>query len=122
MEKCIENIIKAKTSNDERELDELSNSYDYKVRRAVARNPKTSQKTLHSLQHDPAFNVAFMANIHAIEKIDLNDPLSSRNPCVVCQKDESSYHIECPNCRNDSYSRIIDGYSPYDKDKVKQVS
>ncbi|PLY10864.1 MAG: hypothetical protein C0626_04325 [Arcobacter sp.] len=121
MEKCVENIIKAKRSNDVRELDELSNSFDYKVRRAVARNPNTSQETLNILQHDPSFNVAFIANIHAVEKIDLNDSLSSKNPCVMCEKDESTYNIECPNCRNDSYSRIIDGYIPFGKEKVRQA-
>lgn len=119
MEKCFENIIKAKTSNNEQELAELSESVDYKVRRAVARNPKTSQKTLENLQSDPALNVAFMANLNALNKIDFNDTLSIKNPCVICEKDESTFHHECDNCREDSYSRIIDGFIPYGKEKIK---
>ncbi len=122
MEKCFENIIKAKKSNDSQELHELSKSVDYKIRRAVARNPRTDQETLKTLQRDPALNVAFMANIRAINKIDFEDTLSVNNPCVLCEKDESTYHIECKECRNDSYSRIIDGFIPYGKEKIKKIS
>lgn len=122
MENCFEDINKAKTSNDVRELEELSKSVNYKVRRAVARNPKTSQETLKTLQHDPALNVAFMANLYAQNKIDFEDSLSIKNPCVICEKDESIFHLECPNCRNDSYSRTIDGYVPYGTEKVRHIS
>jgi len=115
----METIIKAKNSNDPKELNELSKSVNYKVRRAVARNKNTSQETLKVLQHDPALNVAFMANLRALNKIIFDDQKSIQNPCVMCEKDESNFHKICPNCKEDSYSRIMDGFLPYGKEKVK---
>jgi hypothetical protein len=115
----MENIIKAKKSNDPVELEELSKSVNYKVRRAVARNKNTSQETLKVLQHDPALNVAFMANLNALNKIIFDDQKSIQNPCVMCEKDESTFHRACPNCKEDSYSRIIDGFLPYGKERIK---
>lgn len=121
MNNGIETIIKAKISNDAHELNMLSKSYDYKVRRAVARNKYTSNETLKILQKDPSMNVAYMANLNSKEKIVFNDILSLENPCVICEKDESTFYKECNICENDSYSRIINGYSPFGKDKVKYI-
>lgn len=121
MKNGIEIIVKAKTTKDVEELDTLAKCLDYKIRRAVARNKFTSQKTLKILQQDPSMNVAYMANLNAKEKVVFKDFLSIENPCVVCEKDESTFHQECNNCGNDSYSRIIDGYSPFGKDKIKYL-
>jgi hypothetical protein len=115
----MEEIMKAKKSNDPKELDELSNSFNYKVRRAVARNSNTSQETLKVLQRDPALNVAFMANLYALNKVIFDDLKSIENPCVLCENDESIFHEICPDCREDSYSRMMDGFLPYGKEKIK---
>jgi hypothetical protein len=113
MKNDLDIVLQAKNSKDANELHELSKCFDYRVRRAVARNQYTSQETLKTLQHDPTMNVAYMANVHAIEKINFEDAVSIKNPCVTCKKDESTFNFECDNCNNDSYSRIISGHSPY---------
>ncbi|WP_428023401.1 hypothetical protein [Arcobacter sp.] len=119
MKEYLDIIIKAKESTNEEELHELSKNVNFKVRRAVAKNKHTSQKTLATLQKDPALNVAFIANIHAINKVIFDDEIALKNPCVICEKDETTFHHECGNCREDSYSRIMDGFIPYGKEKIK---
>lgn len=121
MKNDMEMIIKAKTTSDVEELDTLAKCFNYKIRRAVARNQFTSQKTLKILQEDSSMNVAYMANLNAKEKVIFKDSLSLENPCVICEKDESTFHHECNNCGNDSYSRIVEGYSPFGKDKIKYL-
>jgi hypothetical protein len=106
MKQHIEAIALAKNSTDSKELKKLSKSSDYKVRRAVSRNPHTSQKTLKKLQKDPVLNVAYMANKKAIKKIEFNDTPSLNNPCVICEKDESHFHLICKSCKIESCINI----------------
>ena len=110
MKKIIEDIVLAKKSTDSKELKKLSKSSHYKVRRAVARNPYTSQKTLKKLQDDPILNVAFMANTHALKKITLKS-LSINNCCVICEEDESLFHIICKSCKKNDFSKAKKIYS-----------
>ena len=119
MKEGLDIIIKAKESTDEEELHELSKSVDFKVRRAVAKNKYTSQKTLEILQKDPALNVSFIANINALNKVIFDDEIALKNPCVICEKDETTFYYECENCTNDSYSRFTEGFVPYGKEKIK---
>ncbi|RXJ81236.1 hypothetical protein [Arcobacter sp. F2176] len=98
MKKSIEEALQAKKSIDPKELKKLSKSSNYKVRRAVARNPNTSQKTLKKLQNDPILNVAYMANKFISKKILFKDSPSLTYPCVICEEDESKFHNICPTC------------------------
>lgn len=98
MKKFIEDIVLAKKTTDSKELKKLSKSSHYKVRRAVSRNPYTSQKTLKKLQNDPILNVAYMANKFAEKKILFKDSPSLTYPCVICEEDESEFHIICATC------------------------
>lgn len=99
MKKSIEEVIQAKKSTDSKELKKLSKSSHYKVRRAVARNPHTTQKTLKKLQNDPILNVAYMANKFSQKKISFKDCSSLSYPCVICEEDESEFHNICKTCK-----------------------
>ncbi|MGB5918354.1 hypothetical protein [Arcobacter sp.] len=105
MKKSIEEAVKAKKSKDSKELKKLSKSSHYKVRRAVSRNPHTSQKTLKKLQNDPILNVAYMANKFAEKKISFKDSPSLTYPCVICEEDESEFHIICAICKKTNYHK-----------------
>ena len=111
MKKFIEDIVLAKKTTDSKELKKLSKSSHYKVRRAVSRNPHTSQKTLKKLQEDPILNVAFMANLNAKKKISFKDSPSLSNPCVICEEDESLFHIICKTCKKNNLSKATKLYS-----------
>ncbi len=105
MKKSIEEIVKAKESKDSKELKKLSKSSHYKVRRAVARNPHTTQKTLKKLQNDPILNVAYMANRFAEKKISFKECSSLSYPCVICEEDESEFHNICMSCNKTNYHK-----------------
>lgn len=111
MKKLIEDIILAKKSTDSKELKKLSKSSHYKVRRAVSRNLSASQKTLKKLQEDPILNVAFMANLYAKKKISFRDSPSLNNPCVICEEDESLFHIICKSCKKNHLLKAEKIYS-----------
>ncbi|ADG93928.1 hypothetical protein Arnit_2277 [Arcobacter nitrofigilis DSM 7299] len=102
MKRSIEEAIQAKKSTDSKELKKLSKSSHYKVRRAVSRNPHTTQKTLKKLQNDPILNVAYMANKFAIKKITFKDSPSLTYPCVICEEDESEFHNICVTCKKNN--------------------
>ena len=101
-----DDIKEAIKSCDLSRLEKLSNNFDYKVRRAVARNPNTPVPILEKLQKDPAMNVAYWAN-SKLEKKDIYLENEDKNPCVICEKSEDTFHYECKNCEKDSYSIIL---------------
>ncbi len=106
------NINIAVHTADEKVLETLSKSFNWKVRRAVARNTSTPQEVIDSLVFDPSFNVSYIANKRCTNpREEFNE---SNNPCVCCVKCETTYRIECLRCGSDSYSRILKGES-FDK-------
>lgn len=85
----------AVNTHDSQLLEELANSYDAQVRRAVARNSSTPSNTLATLAYDPVMNVCYMAmkNPNCRENRTV---LESNHPCVKCEKDEKTMY--CVNC------------------------
>ncbi len=89
-------IILAKTSSDESTLKTLSKSYFSTVRKCVAKNDNTPTSILNMLSRDSAQNVSFFAN--ANPNCTNKREIFSTHPCIVCDIDETQYHVVCGRC------------------------
>ncbi len=92
----LELIILAKTSSDESTLHTLSKSCFSTVRKCVAKNNNTPTSILNILSRDSAQNVSFFAN--ANPNCTNKREIFSTHPCIVCNIDESQYHLVCGSC------------------------
>lgn len=79
-------------------LDELKDSVDSLVRRAVARNKYATSKILKYLSDDPVLNVSYIAAKNSKSFGNIDRFTNILHPCVLCEKDERSMLVECNNC------------------------
>lgn len=77
-------------------LEELKDSLDVNIRRAVAKNRYLTEKIANYLAFDPVLNVSYIASKHPMctAKRVFRQKIISK--CVLCEKNEDS--LECGNC------------------------
>lgn len=91
----------AKNTREQEKILELSVSPYSNVRRVIAKNPHTPQSILKELQYDSTVNVSYVANQRLSTKREFRDT-DLVNKCVICNKDESTFYIECQKCQKAS--------------------
>ncbi len=91
-------IIKAMNTTNSDLLSQLSTSPYSNVRRAVAKNPKTTIGILEKLQYDPVLNVSYIANGNPNIRKKRDLAMYDSHPCVNCQKEPIEMILSCFKC------------------------